>query len=128
MAVTKWTFYDATGPTTYTFAVNPKDGGSPTRRKNIQYKNTSAPDGKTLIFEGRDEPGVLSFSGVILQQAELEAFETWFDKRRQIRITDDLGRQYWVYITSFEPKRERAIHYPYKHSYTIEATILDWPS
>lgn len=126
MSVVKWTFYDATTASTYTFAINPNEGGTPLRRKTISYQNTAAPDGKTLIFEGRDEPRKISFSGTLLEQAQLDAFETWFEKRHQVRVTDDLGREYWIYITSFEPKRARARSHPWKHTYTCEATILDW--
>lgn len=124
-AVVKWSFYD--GTTTYTFEINPSDGGSPSRKKSITYKSTAAPDGKTLIFEGRDQPITVSFSGTLLTQAQYDAFETWFDKRQQVRITDDLGRQYWIYIESFDPKRVRARSHPWKHTYSIEATVLDWP-
>ncbi len=124
--VVKWELFD--GSNTYTFLINPNEGGSPARKKSITYKNTAAPDGKTLVFEGRDEPGTMSFSGILLEQSQYEAFEEWFDKRMQVRITDDLGRQYWIYIESFEPKRVRARSYPWKHSFSISATILDWPA
>lgn len=123
----RWTFYDPTGPTTYNFPINPNEGGSPELRKTISYQNTSAPDGKVLVFEGRDSPPTMSFSGTLLTEAQYEAFETWFQKRRQIKITDDLDREYWIYITSYAPKRVRARNYPWKHTYQIEATIIDWP-
>lgn len=124
--VVKWQFYD--GSTTEVFEVNPNEGGSPTRRKTMTYKNTAAPDGKTLVFEGRDEPGEISFSGTLLTQEQFDMFEEWWDKRQQVRITDDLGRQYWVYIHTFDAKRIRARSHPWKHEYTVEATILDWPA
>lgn len=126
MAVVKWTFYDPTTASTYVFAVNPSEGGSPSYSKNVNYQNTAAADGKTLVFEGRDEAQRLEWSGTILEQNQLDTFTTWFNKRHQILLTDDLSRQLWIYITKFTPKRERAIHSPYKHSYSMEATILNW--
>lgn len=124
----KWKFDDLTDSSTYTFEINPNEGGSPQYKKTIQTANTAAPDGKTLIFEGRDEAQQLTFSGTILSQAQYDAMVTWFNKRHQVRITDDLNRAYMVYITSFEPKRVRAVHYPYKHTYTVNYIVVDWPS
>lgn len=125
--VVKWKFNDTVAAQIYTFEINPSDGGSPSYKKNITFKNTAAPNGRTLIFEGRDEPVTFSFSGTILTQTQFEAFETWFLKRRQIIVTDDLNRSYSVYITSFDPKRVRASTAPWKHTYTCEAISLDWP-
>lgn len=127
-----WRFHDpigngTSGPETYILPVNPNEGGSPGFKKTINFQATSAPDGKTLMFEGRDEVQTLEFSGVILTEAQYNAFIYWWKKRHQIHITDDLGRQFWAYITMFDPKRERAHNYPWKHSYTAAATVVDWP-
>ncbi len=125
--VVKWTFYDPATLDTYTFDINPAAGGSPEHSKTITYRNTSAPDGKTLLFQGRNSPQVMEFEGTILHQAQYDAMIEWFNKTHQIKVTDDLSREYWIVIESFSPKRERAVHYPYKHSYSVRATILDWP-
>lgn len=124
--VTKWLIEDPAAADTYSFNINPSEGGSPGYQKNITEENTTAPNGKTLLWEGLDEPQTLEFEGTILEQVQYDAFVDWFQKRRQVRLTDDLGRVYWVYITSFQPKRERAFHYPWKHSYTMTCTILSW--
>lgn len=123
--VVRWTLHDPTVPETYTFHVNPNAGGTPGITKNLTTEVTAAPDGSAIIFEGRPEPQTLSFSGVILEQAHLDALMTWFQKEHQLRLTDDLGRQYWVYLKSFTPTRERARSHAWKHTYTAEATILD---
>lgn len=127
--VVRWVFTDPTiaTPHTYTFEINPTEGGSPAYKKNVAYKNTAAPNGKTLIYEGRDEPASFTFSGTLLTQAHFIAFQTWFLKRHAIYITDDLGRTFAVYITSFDPKRARSAQNPWKHTYTCEAISLDWP-
>ncbi len=126
--VVRWSFHDPTVPETYVLEINPNDGGTPSRKKTISYQNTSAPDGKALVFEGRDEVQTISFSGDILTVTHLTALTLWYEKRHQILVTDDLSRQFWIYINSLELKRERAAHSPYKHTYTIEAIILDWPT
>ena len=126
MAVVRWQFYDPTTLSSYELEINPADGGSPSYRKAIVYQNTSAPDGKVLMFEGQDETKEMEITGTILTEEHYNALLLWYTKRHQIQITDDLGRVFMVYITAFEPKRERAVHSPWKHSYTLRYTVLDW--
>jgi hypothetical protein len=123
----RWAFYDPLVLETYTFEVNPNDGGSPQRKKNFSYQNTAAPNGKSLMFQGRDDTKTISFSGTLLTQAQYDTFGTWFEKSHQIRLTDDLSRQFWIVITSYAPKRVRAVTHPWKHTYSIDATVVDWP-
>lgn len=123
----KWNFYDPIASESYTFPVNPNQGGTPGRSKKLDSQSTAAPDGKTLIWEGRDSPKTIEVQGVVLTQDELEAFDAWFEKRHQIRLTDDLGRVFWVYITDFKATRNNKAHYPWHHSYTMAMSILDYP-
>lgn len=125
--VVKWTFFDPTVPETYVFEVNPSEGGTPSREKNIDQQATAAPNGRTLLFEGRDTVSQIDISGTILSQSQYTTFETWFNKRHQIRLTDDLGRQFWVYITSFSATRNRRVSHPWHHSYNMSMLILDNP-
>lgn len=123
--VVKWTLYDPTVPETYTFPYNPNEGGTPGVSKKITTEVTAAADGSAIIFEGRPDPQKISFSGSILDQQQLDDLMVWFQKERQLLLTDDLGRQYWVYLTSFSATRERWRSHPWKHKYSAEATILD---
>ena len=120
----RWTFTDLTNSQTFSFPVNPSEGGTPERAKSISYENTAGPDGRTLIYEGRSAPLKLSWSGTILEQAHLQALEEWFDKRHQIQLTDDIGRQFMIYITDFKAERVRSALYPWKHRYSMSATVL----
>ena len=128
--VVRWTFEDpqAATPTVYEFEMNPDAGGTPQYAKNTTYMVTAAPDGNAIIFEGRDTIREISISGTILTQTHLNSLKEWYDKRHQIYMTDDLSRQFTVYILSFETERERSALYPWKHSYTMRLAILDWPS
>ncbi len=92
----RWKFYDAVGNIEITLPINPKEGGSPSYKKNIQTQATTAPNGNTIIFEGQDEVKTYEWSGVILEQSHYQLLVTWFEKRRQIRITDDLNRVIWA--------------------------------
>lgn len=123
----KWTFSDPTASEIYTLLVNPDAGGSPQYKKNLFYQSTSAPGGKTLVFEGQDEVQEIEFSGTLIDESQLDNFVLWFDKRRQIMITDDLDREFWVYIKSFEPTRVRNVSHPFKHTWKVSAVVLDWP-
>lgn len=126
MPVVRWVFEDPVTLVSYTFAINPSDGGAPGYQKTINYQNTAAPDGKVISFEGRDQPRVMEFSGVLFTEAEYDAFFEWWNKRYQVSVTDDLGRTFSILINSFVPTRRRARSHPWKHDYTIQATIVDW--
>lgn len=127
MAVVRWVFEDPVLLETYVFDVNPSEGGSPGFEKRFEFQETTAPDGKTLIFEGQDTPQNITFSGTILTESHYNAFVEWYSKRYQIKVTDDLGREFMILIKSFKPERVRAVSHPWKHKYTVEAAILDWP-
>lgn len=127
MTVVRWIFTDLTTTVSETFEINPREGGTPSYEKNVQYTSTTAPDGKTLVFEGADKPQSIEFAGAILYESQFNTFYNWWNKRNQIQITDDLGREFVVVIESFSPVRKRAVHYPWRHDYTIKATVVDWP-
>lgn len=128
MSVIRWTIHDPVELETYEFHLNPREGGSPQYGKRFTYQNTSAPGGLTLIFEGQDEVQELSWDGVILEQEHYDKLLEWWDKRRQLLLTDDLGREMWIYIQSFQPKRVRSALHPWKHTYSCKAVILSWPN
>ena len=126
MARIPWRFYDPVDLVEYAFEINPIGGGVPDRRKNVSARKTTAPgaEGKTLLFEGADEVPNVSISNVVLSETQYTAFETWFDKRHQIRLTDDLNRSWWIYITGLKLERERSVQYPWRHKYTIDYVVL----
>lgn len=109
----------------YNWQVNPNEFSLP-YQKTLSYSNTAAPDGRVLIYEGRDEVQKIQFSGVILEQDQYEDLVYWFNKRHQLQLIDDLGREMFVYITSFSTQRKRSVQYPWRHTYNGEMIILDW--
>ena len=126
MALVRWTFDDPTTLESYTMEINPNDGGSPTYAKGITINSTSAPDGQAIIFEGQDSTQTFEVRGILLTEEQYNALVTWYQKRHQVMVTDDLERQFYIYITGLEFRRKRAIHYPWKHEYTLKYLILDW--
>jgi len=123
----RWVFYDIVDDVSYTFDINPSEGGTPSHKKHVTYTATTAPAGKTLIFEGARDARILEWSGTILEQVHHDALLAWWNKSHQIRLTDDLGRVWYLIIIDFEPKRIRNAQFPWKHSYTMRATVVDWP-
>ncbi len=125
MARVAWVFYDPFEDESYSWEVNPNDADSPSYMKNVFYSSSAAPDGKIIMMEGKDEPSRVSFSGVTLTEAQYDEMIRWFNKRNQLELTDDLGRTMSIYITSFAPKRVRSTNYPWRHTYSVEAVVLD---
>lgn len=127
MAVVRWTLFDPVLNTTLTFPMNPNEGSLPQREKNFTMEHTTAPDGKFIAFEGAEAPVNFNFSGTLLDQDGYTFMVTWFNKKYQLRLTDDLGNQYWVYLKRFSPKRKRAVHSPWAFEYDAEGVIINWP-
>jgi hypothetical protein len=124
--VTRWELFDPEEPETYTLQMNPAEGVAPGIRKNIQYEGTLA--GRTLIFEGQDQPQQITWNQVALTIADRDILLAWVDKRRQIMVTTDLGEEIWLYFTGIEFTRKRVTNHEVRYEYTISATVLDWPT
>jgi hypothetical protein len=126
MPVVKWVFNDPVTLESWTFDINPSDGGTHSYNKTFNYSNTSAPDGKVIVFQGRDQPKKMEFKGVILTEEEFDAFVEWYEKSYQIEVIDDLNRSFFIIIETFQAQRRRAVQHPWKHDYSVTATIVDW--
>ena len=116
-----WTFYD--GSIRYELPVNPDSAKMPTKEKKVTIQATAA--GTQIIYEGRKDPKKISFSGVILEEAQYNSFKEWVNTNKQIQITDDLGQKFWVYLTTFSPKRRKSIDYAWLMDYSVEGFVLD---
>ena len=119
-----WILQEADGVDYYEFAINPLSAKMPSVRRTITRERTAT--GNPILFQGRSAPQVLSFSGTILTEEHLNALRTWVQKETQVHITDDLGRGYWVYFTTFSPTRQRSNQSPWRHEFSAEAIVLNW--
>lgn len=128
--VTRWvlTDYRSQGPTpyTYTLAINPNEGGSPTIQKNMTIASNVGPNRGAILQEGQSTAPELTFSGTILTQAHYEALEFWYDKRIAIEITDDLGRKFRGVFSRWEPTRTRRAFNPWFHTYAAGFTVAGY--
>lgn len=119
-----WVFQQLHDPDVYEFAINPLNARMPSVQRIYTKQKTSS--GRDVVFQGRDPAQTMGFSGTILTEEHLEIMDVWFSKEKQISITDDLGQQYWVYLTSFNASRNYSSQFPWRHEYSAEATVLSW--
>jgi hypothetical protein len=119
-----WQIYDSVTTISYSFDIDPDSFTIKSQQKAINTTATSA--GQRQLSEGRSVPPVLSWSGTIMTESDLNKWREIASIRHQVRLTDDLGKIYWIYITSFRPNRQLKRYVPWFHTYSVEATILDW--
>lgn len=109
MAVVRWKFTDVhevgPAPYVYTVQINPNEATSATVEKAINVLANAGPNRGTVIQEGRTSIPAIEFSGIIVEQAHLEALELWFARRVILDLVDDLGRTYRGIFASFQPQR-----------------------
>lgn len=126
MASHRWKLYDPVDGVEIRFPINPREGALPALERTISSIATAAPDGRSLIFEGQQTPQEFSFTGAILSKDHYDFMVNWFNKRRQMRVTDDLGNQWWLMLKSFTPSRKRSHSHPWAADYDAVALVLDW--
>lgn len=110
----------------YVFEINPNDNGALTIIKSILMTQTTGPNRVNILQEGTNQAPLLDFSGIILTQQQLEAMELWFDRRVFLKVTDDLGREYYGVFSTFTPKRVRHASNFWYHTYDAEFTIAGY--
>ena len=119
-----WKLVDLDTFEEYQFEIGPSDAAVPKRTRTTGY-STRRLDNKILNFEHPDGPREGQFSGTIVSQAQLEAMQEWANKRNMISLRDELGRQYTIYPTGLEARRERRASHPWFHTYTFFYTVID---
>lgn len=125
--VVRWRIFDPTTGTEWVFPMNPKSGALPDRQKNLVKQAVAASDSKhVLLFEGSENPRVISWEGTILTEEFYRDMLDWFDKKNQVLLTDDLGQQFWVYLTKFSPKRVNRYNWDWAMTYEVECLVIDW--
>lgn len=131
MARIGWILEDVVDNVTQVMSINPNDGASPAYRKNLTKASSSAPGdaAQALVFEGTDEIPQFDFSGTILTKAQYDLLFFAWKKRHPIKLTDDLGRSFVIYLESFEPARKAPMSpmYPWRHTYSATSIILSGP-
>ena len=119
-----WTIANYSGGQTYAFEINPLDATVPSFKRTITTQSTAA--GRQINYEGRRQPQTITVSGTILSEDQYNTMDAWARVRKQVKITDDLGEGFWVYVERFSPTRQKSTQFPWHMEYSLEATVLDW--
>ena len=120
----RWQLHDPVTSETYTFEINPNQGGSLALQKNVSYYATTADDSNTVFFEGSDTPQLVQVQGTLLSQAQYNNMVYWYSKRRQVQLTDDLGRVMWVYFAQWTPTRKWSYQFPWRHDWSASFYVF----
>lgn len=119
--VQRWSFHEPVANTTYTVEINPNEGGTPGYTREVRAEPTLG--GHHVFSEDAEQPQHIECSGTILDRTHLEGLAGVFKARRQVLLTDDLGRQWWVYLEAFTPTRQRSRR-EWRHQYTLRCLVL----
>ncbi len=130
----KWTFTDEVEGTTSVFTLNPESASID--RGGLQSSQISTTNGRRIIQKGRRNPDAMVINGTTFQEDEFVAFAQIASKMYQVKLTDDLGREFWVFITGYSPERQPTRFGSYagasgsrldwRMRYSINMTMLDW--
>lgn len=124
--VVRWKFFDPILDQEFVFTFNPSEVSLPSYEKNITSRQTTASDGKAILFESQANVLEIGFNGVLFEESDYDWFLTWFNKKYQVKLTDDLGNEFWCYLTSFSSDRRRSFHHDWCMDYKAKAVIVDW--
>lgn len=129
----KWRFDDPTTADSYTFAINPNvmttphqlDSLEPGARSAVVPMESNVRAGVARVLQGKRQPLEWSFSGVIREKAQYNAFYQWSRKRTRIQVTDHFGRTWEIRITEFQATEARpSARLKFKFDYTIKAILF----
>lgn len=120
----RWTMFDPTTSTTYTFERNPNEMSSPFPARNLQPLATTAVSGRPIVFEGSSQPYEWSFGGDAVTKAQYEALRTWSEKKGYVYVSDHYGRVIPVLMTKFDPTPKRAVGKYWRHTYRMTTLIV----
>jgi len=121
---TPWRFELPSASQSYYLQINPREFQRSKIDRPLTKDSTAA--GRTIVFEGLTAPEKLSMSGTLLTKDQYDALVLWSSTEKQIKITDDLGQVFWVYITQFRPSRQRSVESPWRHTFQIDAVVVSW--
>lgn len=108
MPVQRWTLYDPIDDETFILHFNPAEIDDPLGiEKNVTKSPTSAGDGRTLVFQGQHTVRDLSWTGHCRTEQQWLDLCAQAEKEHQLRLTDDLNRVMWIYITGLTARRRQ---------------------
>lgn len=85
---------------------------------------TGANTVSTVLIEGPANPITVDLEGTVHTEAGFLQLESWFSSTSEIRIVDDLNRNWLLLIEKFTPRREYKPFVPWFHRWSASAVVL----
>lgn len=123
MAQWKLTDFSTGTPEDLIFEWNPNKFDPPGRSASITAELTTAPNGTTILFQGRDKLRRSTFEGAVGSQVFYEALDLWKDKGYPLQLTDDQGNIWTILIEEWKWVRVKRRN-PWRHDYTAQVVVL----
>lgn len=125
MTVVRWTFFDPTDSSSYTFEVNPNRMTSPYPDLGTDLGAQSPVTGQYRVFRGPVLPHEWTFGGVIRTATHHDALKLWVGKTDFIHVTDHFGRTFQVLFKEFAPKEQLpTATNANRYEYDVKALVL----
>jgi hypothetical protein len=121
----QWTLtdYSSGTPVVLTFDINPNKFSWPGRSSNIKADLTTAPNGTTILFQGRDKLRKATFEGLVNSQDFFTDLDTWKDKHYPLELADDQGNTFTILFEDWKWTRVKRRN-PWRFDYTASVIIL----
>jgi hypothetical protein len=121
----QWTLTDFSSgaPEVLTFEWNPNKFDPPGRSANITADLTTAPNGTTILFQGRDKVRKSTFEGAVGSQTFYQDLDTWKDKWYPLQLVDDQGNTWTILIEEWKWTRVKRRN-PWRFDYTAQVIVL----
>lgn len=104
--------------------INPVTASSPLQEKSIEFSAKAGPFGESVIRDGGNLPATAQCAGTVLTQGQFENVEYLIQADTDWVLTDDLGRNFQIYITGIDMKRTFSSTLPYRHDFTIDYVVV----
>lgn len=126
MARTAWTLTDNSSgsPVVLTFDINPSSAEYPNREATLTVEAGTSPTATPIIFQGRDQLPIFSFTGRVRGETSYDTMDTWKNKWYPLTLEDDLGNTWTVLIRSWTFTRLRRHIEPWSFEMQAEFLVL----
>lgn len=126
MSTVRWILHDPVADETWTMPINPDSGSEFPYRRTFAAGTGWRKDDRVRLFEQKPRGEEFNWSGVIRTQAHYDALLAWASKSNAVTLTDHIGRQLRIYITSFEPvDRKPTRRLSTRWRYTMKSILLE---
>lgn len=121
----QWTLTDnSTGiPEVLTFDWNPNKFDPPGRSSNITSDLTTAPNGQTIFFQGRDKMRTATFEGAVGDAVFYAELDEWKNKHYPLELTDDQGNTWTILIQEWKWTRVKRRN-PWRYDYSAQVVVI----